>query len=267
MAKEAAKPIAEVKRPRQGRSPAYPGIDLKKAMEQAKALHTAEGKYAVPMPSAFAAWGYGIKSSGGRETRAALKYYGLIVVEGDNETGKVKLTDKALRALLDEREDQTEKKALIREFATTPTIHQRLMEQFPDGLKSDATVRHFLMFDEGYNEKGASEIISEFKVTAAYAGLYEPDNIMDKVAEGDPKAEDNLDPPPAPPPPPATQKGQQVKTVAGERELTTGMLSKDASFRLIVSGAVGVKEIERLIKKLMLDKEILAEPSDGEATN
>jgi hypothetical protein len=41
---------------------------------------------------------------------------------------------------------------------------------------------------------------------------------------------------------------------AGERELTTGVLSKDASFRLIVSGQVGVKEIERLIRKLAFDK-------------
>jgi hypothetical protein len=53
----------------------------------------------------------------------------------------------------------------------------------------------------------------------------------------------------------------------GERELTTGLLSKDASFRLIVSGQIGVKEIERLIKKLELDKEILAEQQDEEAAN
>ena len=46
----------------------------------------------------------------------------------------------------------------------------------------------------------------------------------------------------------------------GERELTTGMLSKTAGFRLIVNGAIGVKEIDRLIAKLELDKEILAEP-------
>ena len=52
-----------------------------------------------------------------------------------------------------------------------------------------------------------------------------------------------------------------------ERELTTGLLSKDASFRLIVSGEIGVKEIERLIKKLELDKEILADAdSSGDAT-
>jgi hypothetical protein len=50
--------------------------------------------------------------------------------------------------------------------------------------------------------------------------------------------------------------------MAGEPELTIGLLSKDASFRLIVSGAVGVKEIERLIKKLELDREILADTED-----
>ena len=52
--------------------------------------------------------------------------------------------------------------------------------------------------------------------------------------------------------------------MAQERELTTGLLSKDASFRLIVSGQVGVKEIERLIQKLELDKEILADQDSAE---
>ena len=45
------------------------------------------------------------------------------------------------------------------------------------------------------------------------------------------------------------------------------MLAKDASFRLIVTGNIGVKEIERLIKKLELDKEILADQEDEEAAN
>lgn len=55
--------------------------------------------------------------------------------------------------------------------------------------------------------------------------------------------------------------------MVGERELTTGLLSKEANFRLLVSGPVGVKEIERLIKKLELDKEILADQEDDEAAN
>lgn len=49
-----------------------------------------------------------------------------------------------------------------------------------------------------------------------------------------------------------------------ERELTSGMLAKAASFRLIVSGKIGVKEIERLIQKLEIDTEILADHDEGE---
>ena len=53
--------------------------------------------------------------------------------------------------------------------------------------------------------------------------------------------------------------------MAGERELTAGLLSKDASFRLVVTGQVGVKEIERLIRKLEIDKEILAEAGEDDS--
>jgi len=35
-------------------------------------------------------------------------------------------------------------------------------------------------------------------------------------------------------------------------------------FRLVVSGSIGVKEIERLIQKLEIDKEILADADEPE---
>jgi hypothetical protein len=77
----------------------------------------------------------------------------------------------------------------------------------------------------------------------------------DEVETGE---QDGETPPPPPPPPP----GNKVKIMAGERELTTGMLAKEASFRLIVTGNIGVKEIDLLIRKLELDKEILADQED-----
>ncbi|MBV8122273.1 MAG: hypothetical protein JO081_20310 [Alphaproteobacteria bacterium] len=52
--------------------------------------------------------------------------------------------------------------------------------------------------------------------------------------------------------------GNSTRLAEGERELTRGLLSPDASFRLIVRGKIGPKEIERLIKKLEFDKQILA---------
>jgi hypothetical protein len=66
--------------------------------------------------------------------------------------------------------------------------------------------------------------------------------------------------------PPVILPQRKVVVMAGERELTTGLLAKDASFRLIVSGKIGVKEIERLIQKLEIDKEILAD-QEGDAAS
>jgi hypothetical protein len=55
--------------------------------------------------------------------------------------------------------------------------------------------------------------------------------------------------------------------MTGERELTKGILAREASFRLIVSGKLGVKGIERLIQKPEIDKEILADQEDEETAN
>jgi hypothetical protein len=65
--------------------------------------------------------------------------------------------------------------------------------------------------------------------------------------------------------PPHEAAGKQPERrilMEGERELTIGMLTKDASFRLIVNGKIGVKEIERLIQKLQIDNEILADQDE-----
>ena len=258
-------PTAQPKRPKAGRSPAYPAISLKTALAKAKAQHDSEGNYPAPMPSAFKAWGFGEKSSGGRDVRAALKYFGLATVEGDSKTGKVKLTQDAIKVLLDPREDQSEKKALIRRLALAPVIHKKLYAQFPEGIKSDGTAKHFLMFEQGYNEKAAGEVIDEFKETATFAELFKPGVVVDKSdleigPEGEEDADNGgeLEKPLHKPP----VVKNQVQIMAGERELTTGLLSKGSSFRLIVSGPVGVKEIERLIAKLELDKEILGEADE-----
>jgi hypothetical protein len=65
---------------------------------------------------------------------------------------------------------------------------------------------------------------------------------------------------------PPARRQQETGLMADERVLTTGLLSKESSFRLIVNGRVGVKEIERLIKKLEFDKDILAEVDGDEET-
>jgi hypothetical protein len=245
MANDTAKPEAEAKRSKQGRSPAYPGLTIKMAIEKAQALYDAEGKYPAPMPSAFKAWGFSEKSSGGREVRASLRYFGLISVDGDSETGKVKLTEEALRIILDAREDQTEKKALIRRLAMLPAIHKKLIENFPDGLKSDDTVEHYLKFDEGYSGAAAAEVLAEFKDTATYAGIFQPaadSGIIRDQKRNDPAiktAKEGIEDD-------ASRKSQQVKLMDGERVVFTEESAPQVYLKLVATGELDEYLLEAL---------------------
>ncbi len=179
---------------RTGRSPAYPFVPVQKALEQARALYNAEGDYEAPLPSALAAWGYGPKSSGGRQTLATMKYYGFIDISGEGDQRKIKVSDTAKRIILDPRDDHPERRQLIQRAALEPAAHRSIFNQYPNGLASEGTVKHFLMFDLGFKADAASELLDEFKLTAAYAGLYEPSGLVAKDA--DTSADDMNETPP-----------------------------------------------------------------------
>jgi hypothetical protein len=266
-------PMADVatesKKPRQGRSPAYPSINLEKALAQARALLDSEGKYAVPLASAFRAWGYGGKSSAARQTLASLKYYGLIEVEGEGDSRKIRVSEDAIRYLLDKREDPTDRKTLMRRFALAPTAHLDLFNQFPEGLKSDATVVHFLMFECGFNEGAANELLGEFKATAVFANLFKPATTVDNMGESpDPRGAmrqaelaDEVYTNPV-----AQQGVRPAATIPGpaaseaEEELwLKGPLPGGARYKIFVTGEMGPKEIGKLIKVLEAQKEMLSD--------
>jgi hypothetical protein len=76
--------------------------------------------------------------------------------------------------------------------------------------------------------------------------------------------------PPSPPPVFALDVGtaNEVKLANGEREWLRGPLSKEASYRLIVAGDLGPKEIGKLIKLLKAQQAVLSdEDEDDEAAH
>ena len=52
-----------------------------------------------------------------------------------------------------------------------------------------------------------------------------------------------------------------------EREYLRGLLSRDASYRLLVSGDIGPKELGRMIKLLQAQKAILEDDTDKEGSD
>lgn len=257
----------ETRKVRHGRSPAYPSVTLEKALALARSLYDAEGKYAAPLLSVFSAWGFGGKSSGARQALASLRYFGVIDVEGEGDNRKVKVSEPALRYLLDGREDSSERDALLRRFATAPSIHQDLVNQFPEGIKSDASAKHFLMFECGFNESGAAELLEQFRATAAYAGLFKPARILDSMItnpeRSGPMQAEMADEIYASP---AAQQGVRPATIPGQPALEReediwlrGPLSSNTRYKIVVDGQMGPREIGKLIKILEAQKDVLEE--------
>ncbi len=196
LAKGPANPTSP-KKPRQGRSPAFPWIPIQKALERAEVFRVAEGgrpKHFSPTASACTAWGLGPKTGPALQTIAAMGHYGLFEFEGSGENRAVRLTDLALNILLDKQPVSAERDVLIAQAALKPTIHAELWQKWQATLPSDPTLETFLVRDKSFSETGAKDLIAEYKETIKFAKLWQSgiipyiDSSLDEVVDP-PKAE------------------------------------------------------------------------------
>lgn len=247
------------KTPRE-RSPSFPFISLKTAIARLLEFDAKFGRQEPTADRTYLAWAMKGNTSQAQQTLAALKYFGLIDYKGTGPKRPVSISElgrKYLRAQQD-----SVKKEVLKQVALKPKWIAHFWgkwatDKIPDEIRLDT-----LVLEHKFNENAAPTFLKVYDDTIAYAGLSSSDKVeladgeVPDEEEGDDSSNGDDDPQPL--------KGHQkeIKIMPGERELTTGLLAKDASFRLIVTGKIGVKEIERLIKKLELDKEILAEADD-----
>jgi hypothetical protein len=155
-------PEAKTKTARQS-SPRYPFISLKKALERAQEMRAVAGPSAARAADIRAAWGYGLKSSGGDQTIAALGYYGLLEDEGTGDARKLKLTADAFRYLRDERPEV--RAELASRFALQPKAMMILHDMWKDdGIPpSDNIARSILKNDLNYSDWAAKELLEVYR--------------------------------------------------------------------------------------------------------
>ncbi len=166
------------------RATKFPFISLKTAIERARELYNKEGRNEVNANIAVTHWGYGEKSSGGWQTVSALKNYGLIEDSGKSESRVIKLSKLALLILIDRREESKERTEAIKRAALNPCIFSELWQKWGEnGLPSDATMLHYIVFEKEANENTAKELIKNFKETILVADLKESDKILTDTEE------------------------------------------------------------------------------------
>lgn len=153
------------------RSPNFPFITLEAAVARAKAFYEEERRGAAPVSRVAKHWRYSPSSSGLLQTIAAMKSYGLMVDEGTGQERKLRLTEMALRILLDSRSDSTERIELIKRAALNPSVSSEVHGNWPDGLPSDDTLNHSLIFERGFSPQNAMRAAKILKENQRFAEL------------------------------------------------------------------------------------------------
>lgn len=183
MAKEATtktevKPPAEdgVTRTKQ-RSPNYPVWSLKRVLPPLSGLYQDYKRNWVPVGIVHEKWGYKQNSGAGIQAVAAAKSYGLLESQGDGAARKVRISDSMYQLVL----QHPDTPSLLKKAALNPPIHSDVWEKFSvEGLPPDDVIRHYLVFDRGFNPDSVNGFIAQFRETIDYAKLSPSDKITDK---------------------------------------------------------------------------------------
>ena len=250
------------------RSPNFPALPLGEAVEAIKRIHAAEGRSKAPRLSIVKPLGYTSINGRSLGILAALKAYGLIEGRGDEQ----RISEEGF-ILANAPTDSAEyREALLASFRA-PAAFQRFEED--DAQASPDTLKWKLQ-KAGFQAEAAERLVRVYResrdLVNAAKGAYEtpepgadkPDEaapmhpVFDEMLSGAFGPSKRGEQGKAAPPP----GGAPLELAMGvhERVLQSGMLSKTASYRVVVSGLVGVAEIDRLLRKIEMDKEILADP-------
>jgi hypothetical protein len=252
------------------RSPSFPFIPLRTAVERLAAFEEHHRRAGVPPDRVGPSWGMKTNTSQAQQTLAALRAYGLLEINLTPEGRRVMISDDG-RTYLRAQQDSV-KREVLRRAALRPKQIQKYWHDWGSSRPKDAACLDALVVQGGgFSEDGAEKFLKVYDDTIAYAVLVEsdkkePDETGEAAESLDAgEEEDDARPIQTIKPNSSVRSSGGVQLMEGERELTTGLLAKSTNFRLIVSGHVGVKEIEMLIKKLHLDKEILADEGKSAA--
>lgn len=245
--------------PTRQRSPNYPNLSLPDAIARVRRVFDQDRRAPLDREVIAKHMGYSGISGAADKTIGSIMQYGLLERVGK---GEVRVSQNAVDIFHPENAEQ--RRAALHAAAMMPPLFRSLRERF-QGIPSADALRSYLM-RQNFLDRAINPVISAYTETCQFL---EQENAWESggmpagsgsesflIREDDDAGEEDFSPPP--PPPPGKKERQKME---GERTLMKGILSTDADFEVLVSGPVGVKEIDRLIQKLELDKEILAEKS------
>jgi len=229
------------------RSPNYPAVSLKEAVERVRKLWEADGKAGAPAAIAAKHIGFGSAHGQAMSVLSALKKFGLVT----EANGRIIPTQHAMEIVNLPASDPRRETA-IKEAALTPAIYRELIEQYQQtGLPADETLAAELTTYKAFNPNSVEGFVKDFKETLDFAGL----NAEHALESDSMQTETRREPEAALPTRPITTRTAEAGSQAGGHSASsawTWTLSIPRNVRadLRIAGDVTKADITRLKQQI-----------------
>jgi hypothetical protein len=175
--------------PTRQKSPPYPSLSLKGALDRAEQLREVAKGFSVPMPSAAKAWGYSPTSSSVISVVGALNQFGLLEEAGSGDAKRVKVSALGEAILLDKRPNSAARSNAIKKAALAPKVFLELWDQFKTSEVDDHTLVYELTLGRAqsgkapYTEQAARDVAAKYVESLRFAGLDAEGNGAEQLVE------------------------------------------------------------------------------------
>ncbi|MFG1373751.1 hypothetical protein V5F32_16370 [Xanthobacter oligotrophicus] len=245
------------------RSPSYPAISLKEAIERVRGVY--EKDYQNPIPRTVAADHMGYQSLNGKSlgVLSALLKYGLLEGRGDD----TRVSDLAVR-ILAYGSGEPERIDALQVAASKPELFADIEARFKDGRASDQAIRSYLLTQK-FIPAAADAAIRAYKETKQFV-LDESDGYPRVFTGGSAEVDEHQSvlSPALPSPPRLDSVQSQAIAAHAFDDLSATDLNHfrivDQGAAIHVRGYVDRKGLDKLIKRLVAYKAVLDANADDD---
>jgi hypothetical protein len=255
------------------RSPNFPYINLKEAVQKVEAIYKQDKRNATSADVLLGHLGYKQAHGSSRRVLSALRQYGLLE---ERSGGLYRVSDLAYR-IIHTPVETIEQKALLIEAAQKPILFFEILSIYEADLPSDPTLKSYLILNKGFNPSGADLFIRVLKETVEYANLT-PEDFSGSTAAQDVGRDsgsrqvqqnptqksfvDNFYDSFMRPHPVAKAQEQKTDVPKPEQSVLVFKISQDSEAQIIFNGIVTQEAIAKLTALLELSRDTF--PSKAE---
>jgi hypothetical protein len=241
------------------RSPRYPYVDLAGAIEMVEKVFDKEGRAPVKEEVAVKHMGYGGLNGSSAKALSALRKYGLV----EDVSGGVKVSQDAILILANRHQiDSPDRVAAIRRAAFRVELFATIHENFGTDPSEQNLAAQLVV--RGFSQDGALKAARTYRATMALVGGDDLEETFSDKRGSNAAKESSMEQVHQHSQSPHQSTAAIVAIAADEREWLRGPLSREASYRLVVSGEMGPRELGKLIKLLEAQRAVLQDDDEDD---